>query len=744
MLMIRHLISTACCLAAFLAPSAGGAELAIESIEFGFGGLYKAGEWTPLTISLVGDAPAERVIVETATVDAEGSTVIRRSRGAVVGDKSSRSTIQTVIQSGRLGSDLTIRLLGSDGEVVAERLFRAESEGLPNALPNGATFWVAAGELEPPESNEGGVSFWPAGVVAAQQGDALPADALAYRAVDLLILRGDLRLSDEQSEVIRQWVLGGGNVAIALGRHTGDFESGPLANWLPITSEGTVQLRELERIEAYSNSKRRLPAYARVQIARLSGGTELLASGDGALIARAPFGFGTVTVFAFDLDAPPFSTWVGLSSVVERALLPSEGGGSRRRPLSVPGVTDMATQLIRAEEQFPGLNRTTVGSALLLLLLYALLIGPLDYVLVHRILKRPALTWITLPLFVAFAVWSFHSAARTANGSASLLSEIELLDLDVETKTLRGKSVVTLYSAESVEGTVEISPALLGEREGELPPAHLKWFSPPEATFGGTFRDASGSLFRPEYLIPEAGTTALAKRVPMLVSSSRRFEAEWQTNNVGPVIESSLSSFGRGRLQGTIDHTLPGPIKNFVVVYENSIIIPREPEWYAGEPIDVDSGRFIRRDLTSVLTGQESSVVQKGKGAADTDYILKETAYDPQSTDLGSILLTLTFHEATGGTRYTGLTNSVLDADDFSSMLSLGRAVVFGEIELPNENVAAVSRNEATFERARRSTFVRFLIPVEKRGSPTDLNLAPTDVSAATDAPRPPSSERYE
>lgn len=743
--MIRFLLPTACFLAALLALPAGGAELAIEDAEIGFAGVYEAGEWTPLSIRLDGESASDELIVETVTTDADGSAVIRRSTPLTPNSEGSTATLQTVFQSGRLGSDLTVRLLSLDGDNLGERHFRAETSDLPEALPSRAKCWVAAGEFNAPTANTNEISFWPASVVAANLDGHLPTSRLAYSAADLLIVRGDLSPTDEQSETIRQWVVGGGRLAVVLGRHTREFQSGALAGWIPITVSGTVQLRDLSQLEAYSASKRRLPAHARVQAARLSGAAAVLSDSDGPLIARAPLGFGEVTVFAFDLDAPPFSTWAGLPSVVERALLPSEGVGGSRRPRAVPGVTDLATQLIRAEEQFPGLGRTTVGTALLLLLLYAALVGPLDYFLVHRILKRPALTWITLPIFVAFAAWSFDSAARTANGATSWFNEFELLDLDVESGTLRGRTLVTLYSTESTKSDLAIDPTRVASdvsSSAASVPAHLKWLAPPEATFGGTYRDASGGLFRPEYLIPAAPQEAVAKSVPLLVSSSRRFEAQWQYGDAAPLVEARLVSRGRSSLEGTIDHSLPGPIKDFIVVHENSIMIPREAEWFPDEPIDVGSGRFVRRELSSVLTRQVESVIEKQAGEAGADYILTETAYDPQSVDLDFIVQMLTFHDAAGGTKYTGLTNTVFGADDLSTLLKAGRAIVVGRIELPTENVTVASQGGQRFESARRTTFVRLVLPVERSSLPTDLNLAPTETSAAADDPREPIRRR--
>ncbi|HEX6983727.1 MAG TPA: hypothetical protein VF170_00050, partial [Planctomycetaceae bacterium] len=522
--MSRLLLPTALALAGLLAVPVRGAEVAIADVEVGFGGAYRAGEWTPLAVRLTGgDSLPDSVVVETVTADAEGSTAVRLSEPLAVERGGSEGVVRSVFQSGRLGSDLTVRVRDADGTPLAERRFRAESASLPAALPKGQTLWITAGGFRPSAAEDSEPALpLPEEVTAAALAGELPSERLAYAAADLLIVRGDLAATAEQAEAIRRWVAGGGHLAIALGRFTGEFRSGPLAGWMPIEVGETIPLRDLSAFEQFRRS-------ARVRVARLGPPAEvILTSADGPLVARSPYGFGRVTLFAMDLDAPPFSTWPGLPDLIRKALFEAETAGRGRR-ITSPGVTDLATQLVRAEENFPSLERPTVGSALLLLLVYAAVVGPLDYLLVHRVLRRPALTWLTLPLIVAGAAWWLHGAAVAANGTASRLGELHLVDVDAESGTLRGRTAVTLYAADSTRAGLAVAPQTGSAwgRGGERAVPHLAWFAPPEATFGGTFREASGGLFRPEYRLPAPGGAAEAEAVPLLVWASRHFEATW-------------------------------------------------------------------------------------------------------------------------------------------------------------------------------------------------------------------------
>ncbi|HEY0982643.1 hypothetical protein, partial [Schlesneria sp.] len=63
------------------------------------------------------------------------------------------------------------------------------------------------------------------------------------------------------------------------------------------------------------------------------------------------------------------------------------------------------------------------------------------------------------------------------------------------------------------------------------------------------------------------------------------------------------------------------------------------------------------------------------------------------------------------GDRYTGLTNLLLNQEDCSHLLKLGRAVLFGRLRQP---IAGVELNQQPLEPDSEASFVRLILPVEK------------------------------
>ena len=708
------------CLAVLLAVPARGADTAIESIEVGFAGHYKAGGWTPLAIQLDERAAAGSVFtIETETIDADGSTIIRISPPVRIETVNDQRWLRTVYQAGRLGSGLTIRLRSRNGELLAEKRLRPGTSELPAALRADIPLWVTTVAL--PERDPESETTWSPELRIVAVSGPLPVDPIAYQAVDLLILPGDLDASDAVFEAIRGYVAGGGRLAITLGDRTRGFETSPLAEWISIETDGTIQLREFSDLEDYANSERRLPARARVRIALIKAATESVLPWEGTgrlIVGRDPHGFGDVTLFAFDFSHPTFLSWTGLPAFIERAIRRSE---EPTGTVLTGDVSDLATQLLRAEDNFPGLSRISVGRALLLLLAYAAIVGPLDYLIVHRWLGRPALTWITLPLIVAGAAWWLNSRAIATNGTQSRFNQLTLLDHDLASGTGRGRSIVTLYATSAVRADLTVDPAavrqVIGADAASQPFAtRLGWLAAPEEAFGGLYRDTAGGLFRPEYSITSENQRAQAHEIPLLVWSSRQFEASWLSTGQEIAFTAELASAGRGFLEGTVEHSFAGPIRDWMIVYGNQAYLPAAVEWDANTPLLLDSRAFSRRDLRSLLTGRTQVKIEDDASELGAKYFVTDTAYDPRATDPAMIARMLTFYESAGGATYTKLTNSLWEGDDLTPLLDLGRAVLWGEIEPVDSGVEIDSESHEVFEPARRRTFIRLVLPVKPAG----------------------------
>ncbi len=159
-----------------------------------------------------------------------------------------------------------------------------------------------------------------------------------------------------------------------------------------------------------------------------------------------------------------------------------------RSSLSQSGITDLASQWRAAAIHIPEIARPTLWEALGLLLVYAAVIGPLDYLLVHKLLKRPHWTWATLPMLVAIASLGTVWLAQAANGNAANLTQLDVVDINASRQEeVIARSWATAYSSENTLWSVEAAPLHLSANR---PQRILSWLGFPENASGGMYRDS--------------------------------------------------------------------------------------------------------------------------------------------------------------------------------------------------------------------------------------------------------------
>ena len=696
----------------------------IEAVEVGFGGVWRPGAWTPLTVRIAGSpeqpvAPAT-LVIETVTADADGGRAVRLSGPLIVENSGKTAVVRTVFQSGRLGSDLTVRLRDPQGPLLGSEL-RLRADALNASLAREQRLWLMAGRLA-----EATLPVPPGVVSAPLPSDALPVDPAGYDAAEVVFVRGDLAPTALQAEALRLWTAAGGHLVVILGQFTPEFTAGPLAGWVPLKVEGTERRPNLARLESFAGSNRRLPARARLRAAQIGGepGQILAGDADAPLIARSAYGFGRVTAIVIDLDQPPLSNWPGLPELVRRAVQTAEppAAATTHRTAAGAGVSDLATQLARAGDRFPEVRRPKHGTILLVLLVWAVVVGPLDYLLVHRVLRRPALTWLTLPLLVAATAWGLHAATGAAIGTTPQLNRLDVLDIDATTGTVRGRSTVTLYAPQAMQADLALTPTLAATpssrptptSNGALPAGpRFSWTAPPEPGFGGLYRDAVGGLFRPEYTFPPPQDSTHVVGAPLLAGGSRRFEARWLVADSRCFVEANLSARGRGLLSGEVTHQLPGALSDYVIAVGDQVYLPADADaWQPGTSQRL--ANLQRRDLASFLTGSTTVENRRRDSAGSAGLMFTRSAYDPLSADVGTIVQMLTFHAAAGGRNYTGLTNNARIEDDLSELLQLDRAVLFGRLDVPAVMLTATA-GDATFQPVSHATYVRLVLPISRQ-----------------------------
>ena len=184
------------------------------------------------------------------------------------------------------------------------------------------------------------------------------------------------------------------------------------------------------------------------------------------IAVQAAFGMGRVTMIGFDLDRSPFAEfaqraefwdWVLRECGANRA---SGGGDGKARPAgALTEDEDEAAVAIRQHnDTFDGVAVVSFGWISLLIVLYILLIGPIEYYFLKRVLGRLELTWITFPIIVLTVSAAAYFSADAVKGRELKVNKFDVVDVDPASGRVYGTTMFTVFSPKIDTYTLGVEP----------------------------------------------------------------------------------------------------------------------------------------------------------------------------------------------------------------------------------------------------------------------------------------------
>lgn len=741
--------------------SAARAEVSIESVEVGVGGVTRPGIWTQLQVQLQSTEQAD-CRVEIVAADPTGNPATYPSTEFTLYPKG--STPATVFfMPGRLDETITVNVVATDGAILASKRLVSGEPGSDQAdffvVRHTVPIWVVAGTIggnrkgkSDQETLRKSLADRGVHVAQLQSASECPDRWRALSAVTTVVLSGTFNLTPDQSSALSQWVLNGGHVVVIAGTRIEELTNSPIADWVLSDREVTASsLSDLTGLEAFSNSSFRIPIVARIKgsVISIQDGTDVVNGIEGPLLTRSAHGFGRITMLGVDLDRPPLSRWRAIDSFIAAVAdlppveLNDESNGQR---ISHTGITEMATQLQVGMETIPQVGERSTLSVLGLVLLFLLIVGPLDYLLVHRLLKKPGLTWMTFPSIVIAAALLATSVAGGANGKVIRSRLCEVIDLDASSGFTRQTIWSSIYSPEHRRYRVQIDhdpQSLTGDvansstdtESATLPmtqPGWLHWVAAPEENFGSMYRASGINPGGAAYTFSEGRSTI--NNLPIPAASDRILASTTTTMTSPDLFEVQLKQAGTGHLSrdSTFTHHLPGAIDEWLLVYGNRAYFHdyRGGDLLGSSAIEpgvvwTATGKTTGgRELRSYLTGSTFQRTDRNKGdrAGGAEFEYSQVDWNRRETDLQTILRMVTFYQIAGGRDYTGLLNDAFSNLELSDSLPLDRAVLIGRL---NRSGATVQIDGQPLQPDLQESFVRVLLPVED--APVELKLPDFD-----------------
>jgi hypothetical protein len=545
---------------------------------------FKSGAWTPVYVDLTagpeGLDKARLIIEVTDSDDIQSNYIVPLPRL----DPREQFTAIGYVKSGSAGGDLVATVeVGSQRSSLKKSFQEYQSFSLEEVLylTVGSrlaglrrTVLAINEEAEQPQGPQQWRSFYRPRAAFIDDVELLPTRWFGYSSVDLLILTtGNLDfvtklLNDQKNrkQALAEWVRRGGRLLISMGRHQ-DVANKLLEQMqisLPVHVTGIRPVSRLEDVEAWLREQLQKPLALQnrptkdnkvppIDVAQLETTAKdldvliWLGKQEQPLILRAPHGRGQVMLVAFDLDQPPFSGWASQSFFWQKLLKQAhfltqdKGRDNPQQPGLVvrggPGMSydessnELAANLQRGLEHFGDVPVISFGWVALFILVYIIIVGPLDYLFLKKVVKRLELTWITFPTVVLVVSAVAYFAAYALKGNDLKINKIDLVDIDLANQKAYGDTWFTLFSPRIQLYTVGIEPvapvwAQEMEEEKKTSGVMVSWLGRPGSGFGDFGRPRSQSLFRRAY--DYAADASGLQGVPIQVWSSKSFTASWE------------------------------------------------------------------------------------------------------------------------------------------------------------------------------------------------------------------------
>ena len=333
-------------------------------------------------------------------------------------------------------SNLDVQLRQNDGSLVAE----ATSGSISRIAPTNLLYGVVspdAGEFTFLERISG--SRLDASVALLTLDD-LPETAVAWGALDVLIFNDTdtSQLTTAQRTALEVWLNNGGQLIVTGGANW-QKTAVALADLLPVAINSSQTVDDLPGLRERIGIPFRDPGPYVVATSSLRNGELIFRQDDLPLLARQPMGQGAVYFLALDPRLAPLLDWDGSDAIwaTIASRVPNTISWGLGPQNSYAGTT--------AVSSLPSLTLPSLLQLLAFLLVYTVVVGPLNYWILKRRdqLER---AWVTIPILVLLFSGITYFTGFQLRGNDTIINQISVAYSQTGGEQADVYSLLGLYS----------------------------------------------------------------------------------------------------------------------------------------------------------------------------------------------------------------------------------------------------------------------------------------------------------
>ncbi len=350
----------------------------------------------------------------------------------------------------------------------------------------------------------------------------LPEQYEGLRSFDLIIInRTDTSsMTPEQSHALETWVRRGGRLVLGGGVDAAVVLAG--LEFSPISSTGlsVEEIDTLPGLETYVGDERPIRVPGPFVVARVpEAEARLVASqADLPLVLEWTLDEGFLDFIALDVSSAPFDAWNGTTPFWEKLLAPGAAYPTYAPP-DISARQQFASGIVYPLSNLPMLDLPSIKGLALLLAVYILLVGPINFWILRR-KNRLHLAWVTIPaITLVFSAASF-GLGNALHGTDIFINKIAVIQLEPSGRA-RVDSYIGLFSPAQRAYEVKIySSGLLSP----LSPYYDPWMSSPP---GGMSESRQITLVQ--------GDPAIVRGLSVEQWSMQSFMSEGASMEFGPI-----------------------------------------------------------------------------------------------------------------------------------------------------------------------------------------------------------------
>jgi hypothetical protein len=410
---------------------AGNAAGVTLSAEAGYGSRAPAEGWIPVHVRVTNDGPP----IEGQIVVTTGRDSSRYTHPVSLPTRSAKELTLYVSALARSSSLFRVVLEDQNGNTIAE----LPSLRKPLTVPNRDLFWAVVSNEPVPLDWLGSVrGGYPNAGVTLFSPDQLPEAGAALDGIDIIVLThlDSSRLSSARLSALRHWVEVGGTLVV-MGGNQAQQTATALADWLPVTPAASQSVSGPLGLGWQG-------APLLYTVNSLRPGSEVLLGDVGHnILTRIEAGRGQVLYLALDAQLEPLTDLTTARPIWNRV---AEAHGKRvawDRGILSGEYYSYSVQ--NAARTFPALQLPSAGWLLGFLLVYIVLIGPLNYFFLKR-RGRQDLAWFTIPALILLFTGGAWLVGNRMRGGDLLVNQVTVAIGDVRSAVARHESVTAVYS----------------------------------------------------------------------------------------------------------------------------------------------------------------------------------------------------------------------------------------------------------------------------------------------------------